>query len=149
MIHRVLLLLLSAVALSATAQVEKKLRYADVPAAVRGAFEKQFQGARVIGASSETEAGATVYEIECEWRSRHHDVTFRGDGTLVSIEETIPMSEVPAAVSAALRKEFPGGQAVRAEKITEGGTVSYEFQLKGAAKREARFSADGRLIRSE
>ncbi|MCX7603268.1 MAG: PepSY-like domain-containing protein [Bryobacteraceae bacterium] len=142
----------AAVALAAAAllaQTERKLEYRNVPAAVRAAFEKQFAGARVLGAAAETEAGATLFEIECEWRSRHHDITFREDGSLVSVEETIPMSEVPAAVAAALKKEFPKARVTRAEKISEGGTVAYEFQLQGAAKREAKFSADGRLISSE
>lgn len=133
----------------AAAQTEKKVSYGEIPAAVRTAFEKQFAGARILGASSETDAGAALYEIECEWRARHHDITFRSDGTLVSVEETIPMSEVPAAVAEALKKMFPRAEVTRAEKIAEGGAVSYEFQLKGAAKREAKFSADGKLISSE
>ncbi|MGC8759507.1 MAG: PepSY-like domain-containing protein [Bryobacteraceae bacterium] len=133
----------------AAGQTEQKLKYQDLPLAVRTAFEKQFRGARILGVSSEVEGGGTVYEIECEWRTRHHDITFRPDGALVSTEETIPMSEVPAAVSAALRREFPGAEVTRAEKITEGGAVSYEFQLKGANKREVKYSSDGRLIGSE
>lgn len=136
-------------AAAAQSQTERKLEYGKVPAAVRTAFEKQFTGARILGASSETDAGVTVYEIECEWRARHHDVTFRPDGSLVSVEETIPMSEVPPAVAEALKNHFPKAEVTRAEKITEGGAVSYEFQMKGAAKREAKFSADGKLISSE
>lgn len=140
---------LALAAAAAAAQTEKKLDYKSVPAAVRAAFEKQFAGARVIGASSEIDGGSTLYEIECEWRARHHDITFRSDGSLVSVEETIPMSEVPAAVAQALKKMFPRAEVTRAEKIAEGGAVSYEFQLKGAAKREAKFSPDGKLISSE
>ncbi|MEJ5367858.1 MAG: PepSY-like domain-containing protein [Bryobacteraceae bacterium] len=130
-------------------QVEKKVAYQDVPAAVREAFEQQFAGAKILGASAETAAGEVVFEVECEWRGRHHDVTFRADGGLVSVEEAIPMSEVPAAVAAALRKEFPKARVMRAEKIREGGTVSYEFQLSGGVKKEAKFSAEGKLLSSE
>ena len=142
----------AATALAAAAaggQGEKPLAYKEVPAAVRAAFEKQFPGAKVRGASSETGERGTVYEVECDWRGRSHDITFRADGALVAVEETIPPGEAPAAVMAALRKEFPKAQVVRAEKITEGGVVSYEFQLKGAAKREAKFSPDGKLISAE
>jgi|GEM_PF-2326020 len=142
----------SAAALAVAAaggQSEQPLAYKEVPAAVRAAFEKQFPGAKVRGASSETAAGGTVYEVECDWRGRRHDISFRADGALVAVEETIPPGEAPAAVMAALRKEFPKAQVVRAEKITEGGVVSYEFQLKGAARREAKFSPDGKLISAE
>jgi uncharacterized membrane protein YkoI len=133
----------------AAGPTERKLAYKEIPAAARSAFEKQFAGARVLGASAETAPGGTVYEVECEWRGRHHDITFGPDGALVAVEETIPASEAPAAVLAALRKEFPKAQVARVEKITEGGAVSYEFQLKGAAKREAKFSPDGKLISAE
>ncbi len=136
-------------ALAAGMQAEKKVAYQDVPAAVREGFEQQFTGAKILGASTETSAGVVVYEVECEWRGRHHDVTFRADGGLVSVEETIPMGEVPAAVAAALKKEFPKARVARAEKIREGGVVSYEFQLRGDAKKEAKFSAEGKLLSSE
>lgn len=130
-------------------QGEKKTAYKDLPAAVRAAFEEQFAGARILGASTEAAAGEAVFEVECEWRGRHHDVTFRADGALVSVEETIPMGEVPAAVGAALKREFPKARVTRAEKIRDGSVISYEFQLRGAAKREAKFSAEGKLLSSE
>lgn len=138
-----------AAAAAAGAQTEKKISRKDLPPAVRSSFEKRFPGARVLGTSSEIDKGSTVYEVESEWQGRRHDVTFRTDGALVSDEETIPLQEAPAAVLAALKKEFPKAQVARAEKILEDGQVSYEFQLKGAAKKEAKFSSTGKLLGSE
>jgi hypothetical protein len=59
------------------------------------------------------------------------------------------MEEAPAAVLSALKKEFPTAKVVRAEKITEAGAVTYEFQLKGAPKNEAKFSPEGKLLAVE
>jgi len=131
------------------AQDEKKISMKTAPPAVREAFEKQFPQARVLGVSEEKAPEGMLYEVESEWRGRHYDVTYKAGGALVSVEETIPMSEVPPAVAAALKKEFPSAKVVRAEKITEGGVLSYEFQLKGGPKKEAKFSADGKLLESE
>lgn len=131
------------------AQGEKKISMKTAPPAVREAFEKQFPQARVLGVSEEKAPEGMLYEVESEWRGRHYDVTYKAGGALVSVEETIPMSEVPPAVAAALKKEFPSAKVVRAEKITEGGVLSYEFQLKGGPKKEAKFSADGKLLESE
>lgn len=142
-------LLLLPVAAAPVQQAEKKIDLKAAPPAVREAFAKQFPGARILGLAEEKEPGGIVYEIESEWKGRHYDVTFKPDGVLVSVEETIPMAEVPATVAAALKKEFPSATVVRAEKITEGGVLSYEFQLKGGPKKEAKFSADGKLLESE
>lgn len=150
--HRIWLLalvLLWACSAAPAVQAEKKIGVKDLPAPVREAFEKQFPQARVLGVSEEKEPGGAVYEIEIQWRGRHYDVTYKPDGASVSVEETIPMEEVPAAVAAALKKEFPSARVIRAEKITEGGVLSYEFQLKGGPKKEAKFSADGKLLEAE
>lgn len=141
--------LLAAASMAAATQAEKKISMKGAPATVREAFAKQFPQARVLGVSEEKEPDGTVYEIECEWKGRHYDATFRPDGSPVSVEETIPMSEVPAAVAAALKREFPAAKVVLAEKITEAGAVSYEFQLRGGPKKEAKFSADGKLLEAE
>jgi hypothetical protein len=136
-------------AMPAVAQSEKKLNPQKVPQPVRQAFEQRFPQARLLGAAEEKDKGATLYEIESEWRGRRYDVTFKPDGTLVAVEETIPMEEAPAAVLSALKKEFPTAKVVRAEKITEAGAVTYEFQLNGAPKKEAKFSPEGKLLAVE
>lgn len=123
----------AATALAAAAaggQGEKPLAYKEVPAAVRAAFEKQFPGAKVRGASSETGERGTVYEVECDWRGRPHDITFRADGALVAVEETIPPGEAPAAVMAALRKEFPKALVVRAEKSPRAAWSATSFSSR-------------------
>lgn len=145
----ILAVLLVAAATAFAAQAEKKTSMKRIPAAVREAFTKQFPQARVLGVSEEQEPGGIVYEIENEWKGRRYDVTFKPDGSLVSVEETIPMAEVPPAVAAALKQEFPSAKVTRAEKITEAGVVSYEFQLKGGPKKEAKFSAEGKLLEAE
>ncbi len=130
-------------------QDERQIRLEAVPPAVREAFGKQFPQARVLGVSEEKAPGGPLYEVESEWRGRRYDVTYKPGGGLVSVEETIPMAEVPSAVAAALKREFPSAKISRVEKITEGGAVSYEFQLKGGPKKEAKFSPEGKLLESE
>lgn len=149
---RIPLLALAFVILAAPAaaeQDERKIRMKDLPAAVRDAFEKQFPQARVSGVSEEKADEGIVYEIECRWQGRKHDVTFKPDGSLVSVEETIPVEEVPAPVMAALKTQFPSARIRKAEKVTDSGVVAYEFELRKAAKKEVKFSADGRLLEAE
>lgn len=150
--NRIPLLALAFVILAAPAaadQDERKIRMKDLPAAVRDAFEKQFPQARVSGVSEEKESDGIVYEIECRWKGRKHDVTFKPDGSLVSVEETIPVEEVPAPVMTALKTRFPSARIKKVEKVTESGAVAFEFELGKAAKKEVKFSADGRLLEAE
>jgi len=143
------LFLLVIAAAAASGQQERKISMKALPSAVREAFEKQFPQARVSGVTEEKEAGGVVYEIESRWKGRQYDVTFRPDGSLVSVEETIPMAEVPPAVAAGLKREFPDAKVTKAEKITESGVIAYEFQLRGGPKKEAKFSPDGKLLEAE
>jgi hypothetical protein len=129
--------------------MKRKITMKAAPPAVREAFGKQFPQARVLGVSEEKAPDGVLYEVESEWNGRHYDVTFRPVGSLVSVEETVPTTGIPPAVAAALKREFPSAKVARAEKITEGGTLSCEFQLTGGPKREAKFSADGKLLESE
>ncbi len=133
----------------AQAGQEKKISGKELPAAVRAAFEKQFPGAKILGLSSEVENGATVYEVESVQNGRNRDVLYKPTGEVIVVEETISMSEVPAAVQSALKAQFPKATVAKAEKLMAGGIVEYEFQLKGAAKKEAKFSAAGKLLASE
>lgn len=128
---------------------ETKITGKQLPAAVRTAFEKQYPGAKILGLTREAENGATLYEVESVQNGRNRDILYKATGEVAVVEETIPMAEVPAAVQAALKAQFPKAQTVKAEKLTTGSTVEYEFQLKGAAKKEAKFSSAGKLLASE
>lgn len=143
------LVMLLAVSMAAAGQTERKISAKALPPAVRESFEKQFPQARITGASEEKEAGGILYEIECRWKQRQYDVTFKPDGSLVSVEETIPVGEVPAAVMASLKSQFPTAEIKKAEKITEAGTVTYEFELRKSPKKEVKFSAEGKLLEAE
>ena len=133
----------------AQAKKEKKISAKELPAAVSTAFEKQFPGAKILALSSEIENGATAYEIESIQNGRNRDVLYKATGEVIVVEETVPISEVPAAVQSALKAQFPKATVAKAEKLMAGGIVEYEFQLKGAAKKEAKFSAAGKLLASE
>jgi uncharacterized membrane protein YkoI len=57
-------------------------------------------------------------------------VTYKPDGSLVSVEESMELSAMPAAVQQAVNKKFPGGKIAKAEKVTKGARVAYEFEIE-------------------
>jgi hypothetical protein len=116
---------------AAQEESEQKLERKEVPAAVLAAFAKLYPKAEVIGYTKETdEQGRTVYEVESTEGGVHRDVTFLADGSLVSIEESVEFSALPAAVQQAVKKKYPGAKVVLAEKISKGGRVAYELHLE-------------------
>ena len=109
---------------------EQSITRKEMPAAVLAAFAKAYPKANIIGYSKETENNQTTYEIESMEGQLHRDVTYMDDGKLVSVEESIEVAEIPAAVKAAIDKKFPGGKITRAEKVTKGSAIAYEFEIE-------------------
>jgi hypothetical protein len=127
------LLLLLAGAGSASTQ-EQNISCEDVPAAARAAFEKAYPKATVRGCAQEVEDGKTAYEIASTEGETGRDVLFYADGTLIVVEETIALGEVPRPVQEALHKGYSDEDVKLTEKIMRDGTVLYEFQVERQGK---------------
>jgi hypothetical protein len=148
------LFVLAALVLSLTSvglsQVEKKLTSKQLPAAVQASFQKSYPTARIKGASSEVEKGKTLYEVESVDGKINRDLLYEKDGTCVEIEETIPLNALPDEVAKALKKEAGKGKVHKAEKLTKGETIQYEFLIgSGKGKREIVMDPKGKIVRTE
>jgi hypothetical protein len=77
------------------------------------------------------------------------DVTAKG--VIEQIEETVPVSAVPAAVTKAFAARYPKASVLRAEKQTKADkSVSFELAFKvGASVKEATFKDDGTFVEEE
>jgi hypothetical protein len=109
---------------------EKKIAKKDVPAAVISTFEKAYPNAKVKGYSTETEEGKTYFEVESMVGKMTLDVSYLSDGTVAEIEEGITIGELPDAVKATIKANYPKGKIAKAEKKTAGTTVTYELKVK-------------------
>ena len=144
-----LLLGLAALPWAQEQQKEQQINRKGVPAAVLAAFEKAFPSATIKGYSKEKDNGQLTYEIESVEGTITRDVTYTEDGTLISVEETVDTSQLPQGVSAALDKKFPGGKIRKAEKITKGNIVTYEFKIKHNGRTtEVVFDPEGNEVKS-
>ncbi len=127
---------------------EQKISRAQVPPPVLAAFAKSYPQAKVVGYSREVENGKTLYEIESKEGAMTRDATYLADGTLHLVEESMPASELPQPVTEALHKNYPKAQIKLAEKLTEGGKISYELHLKQDGKElEVKFDPDGKIVK--
>jgi hypothetical protein len=104
------------------------------PQAVMAAFHKAYPKASIRDVSTETKDGKSYYEIESIDGDMHRDLLYTPDGKVFEMEEQIAVSDLPAAVSASLKKEFPKGEPKKAERITRDKVVEYEVLLENGEK---------------
>jgi hypothetical protein len=122
---------------------------AELPAAVKDAFKKSYPTATIRGTAKETEDGKTVYEVESVDKGEARDLMYNIDGSVISIEEEMNAADLPAPVTAALKKLYPKATITVAEKVTEGKTIQYDLQIKGAAVTSVAFLPDGKVVPPE
>jgi len=138
-------LILSAVMLisfSACGQSEK-----NVPSNVASAFSQKFQGASKVKWSKENDK---EWEAEFKMDGKEFSANFDNSGAWTETEYEITAKEIPAAVKAALDKEFAGYKVAEPEvSETQEGKV-FEFALnKGKERLEAAIDITGKVLTKE
>src|SRR5581483_1246019 len=128
---------------------EQKLTVREVPVLVTASATKRFPKARVSGWSKESEDGKTTYEASVSDADGKRDAVFSEDGTLLAIEQSIALSDLPERVKDAVRTKYPHAVLRKAEKITHNGSVDYEVDLAKAARKEITISSVGKILKEE
>lgn len=126
----------------------QKLKEAEVPTVVKGAFAKRFPGVRKIGWSRESD---TEFEAEFKNNGKEQSANFDANGNWLETESEIKKSEVPSNILTLIAKEFPGYEMEEAELAdTKDEGVVYEFELeKGETNYEVSISKDAKILKKE
>lgn len=134
------------VGVASAQETEKRVTMKDLPAAVQSTVKEQSKGAKLRGLAMETENGKIYYEAELLVKGRSKDVTIDPDGKVVTIEEQIALSALPAAAKAEILKQAGKGKILLVESITENNAiVAYEAHIRKAGKLlEVKVSPDGK-----
>ena len=140
----VLVSLLSVAALAQDVKLKKK----QVPRAVIAAFQSAYPRATIRGYNREKENGKIYYEVESVEGQTTRDVLYNPDGNVAEIEESMAVSDLPAAAEA-LRAKYPGAVITSAERITRGDVTEYEAHAKMGKKRVSmEFDASGKPLKN-
>ena len=116
----------------------KKVKPADLPAAVQSAVDAQTSGAKVSGYTMDTVDGAALYRASFYANSRPRVVTIAADGTVVSVDDRITWRSIPADVQTELLSAAHSGTLGDFHSVsTDGKIVSYNalVDLKGNSDR--------------
>ena len=131
---------------------ERKLKRAQLPAAVEKTVAEQSQGATIVGFATEVENGRRLYEAELKVNGLGKDILMDKNGNIVEVEAEVPMDSLPSAVQEGLKKVAGTRTIVKVESLTKNGTlVAYEAVVKAGVKRsEIQVGPNGeKLIRRE
>ena len=123
---------------------DTKVKMADLPPAVQAAVKEQTKNATLVGLAKEVEKGKTLYEAETKVNGKTRDISFDSAGKIVSVEEEVEISSIPAAARTAIEKKAAGAKIKLVETVTEGGKTWYEAGIeKGGKSSEFSVNADG------
>lgn len=130
-----------------------------LPDAVKSAVNAEYPGAKIEEAQLEEEC-IVVYEVELEQGKEEVELTISADGKIMEKETEIPLSEVPAAVKAAIEAAYKGGEI---EEVTKEVTywvvtlkkldvpeTTYEAEVvKDGKEMEIEVAADGTILKQD
>lgn len=140
-----LILTISILGLSLTNISAQDIHQNEVPSIILNNFQKTFPKASDI----DWEIKGNLYEVEFEtgFLGDDHKVLYSRDGKLVRHEEEISKSNLPKTVLVSIKKSFPGYRTDDIKKITEGGKVIYNVELKNYSQEwKVIFDAQGKML---
>ncbi len=142
---------IAAVSLASARADETKIPLDQVPKTVMDAVNAKFPTGKITGAEKDVEKDKTTYEIGVTLGDRKMDVSLKPDGTIIEIEETIAIKDLPKTVAAAVTTKYPKGKIKSAELVTKGDVSSYEVivTLEGKKSREMSLDAKGKILEDE
>ena len=117
-----------------------------VPAAVKNAFSAKYPNATHVTWGKEN---AKEYEAEFKLNNTNVSANFGLTGNWVETETVIPITDLPAVVTDAIKKKYPSAVITMAEKLEmPGGKLLYEaaFKVKGK-KKSLELNPDGSLAK--
>ncbi|MCD0479317.1 PepSY-like domain-containing protein [Chryseobacterium sp. M5] len=143
-----LILTISILGLSITNISAQDIRQSEVPSVILNHFQKSFPKAADI----DWEIKGNYYEVEFEtgFLGDDHKILYSRDGKLVRHEEEISKSNLPKTVLASIKRSFNGYRTDDIKKITEGGKVIYNVELKNYSQEwKVVFDAQGRILQKK
>lgn len=132
-------------------EAEKRIQRSDLPPAVEKTVAEQSKDATIRGFSEEKESGQTFYEAELTTNGHNKDVLIDTDGTVVEIEEQVPLESLSVEVRNGLQAKAGNGKIVKVESLhKKGKLVAYEAKVVSNGERsEIQVGPDGKALDHE
>ena len=136
--------ILFAISSATFAQENEGNEHINVPAKVKTALMQKYPEAKKVG--WEKENG----NYEANWGGKSgedNSVQFTPSGSFIEIVKAIPVTELPAKVTAYVKQHYNGAKITEAGKVTDAkGKLSYEAEVHG---KDVIFDENGNFVKAE
>jgi uncharacterized membrane protein YkoI len=123
---------------------ESRIKRKNLPPAVEKVVQQEEKNGTLKGLSKETEDGRVAYEIETVVNGRTRDLLVDAAGSVIEVEQEVPLDSIPAAAREAIQKKAAGAKIRSVELLTKGSATSYEAHLaRGLKHTEVIVNPDG------
>ncbi|SKC83992.1 PepSY-like domain-containing protein [Ohtaekwangia koreensis] len=138
--------LITAMLLWAVTSFAQDIPEAQVPPAIVSSFKKEFANATDVKWEKKQDA----YTVKFDIGAVDHKAWLDNAGKIVKHKTDIKESELPAAVTATLKKEYSNYKVSGVNKVQEGNTITYEMDLKNDTEKwETVFGGDGKVVKKK
>ena len=120
----------------------QKINVGQVPTAVQQAFKAKYASATDIDWKKE----GSQLKASFDMGDDDHEALYTAAGKLVSHSYEISKTQLPAAVRASVKKNFPNHRLDDTDRIEANGAITYKVELNGRPDVKAIFATDGKLI---
>ena len=135
-------LLTTGLALGAAAQ---DLKETDVPAAVKTSFKTAFPNAKDV----DWKMKEGKYKVDFDMDGNDHIAAFGADGKMISKGMKIRVSELPSAVTSAVKSAYAGKEIENVYRVEKNGATHYMVKLDGNPDTKVLYTADGQVVKEK
>jgi len=134
-----------AAALVIGVNAQEKVNDKDVPQSIQATFKSQYPSAS--GAQWKMKDGK--YKVHFQSDGTKQMASFDQSGTLVSKGSLISESELPSAISSAVKSSYANRSINEVYKMDKNGSVNYVVKLNGSPETKVVYSEDGQVIKDK
>jgi uncharacterized membrane protein YkoI len=122
----------------------------DIPAPARATIEKLTAGGEIKKIEKEEQKGKVIYDVEGELGEKDVEYDVASDGKVLTAEESVQYTSMPAAVQDAVKKYFGSTEGLKASKEVENGKTFYEVEgKKGSSTISLKLAETGQILEEE
>jgi hypothetical protein len=123
----------------------QELKEADVPAVVKTSFKTAFPNAKDV----DWKMKEGKYKVDFDIDGTDQIAAFGADGKMISKGMKIRVSELPSAVTSAVKSAYADREIKNVYRVDKNGTINYLVKLEGNPDTKVLYTADGQVVKEK
>lgn len=125
------------------AAVAQDINEAEVPTAVKNAFNKEYSNVNNVEWEKEMEN----YNVEFDSNRMENEIWYNASGNVLKKESDIAEADLPSSVSKAIKSKYAEYRIDGIEKVWQNNATTYEVELEnGNAELHVTFDENAKVV---